>query len=122
MASGFELEGKLEVIGEIQEFSSGFTKREFVVETMDGQYPQMVKFECVKDRTSLTEAFQKGDTVNVHFNIRGNEYKGKYYVNLVAWKLEGGSGGGAPDYAKADMASYGDEDGPPKSRVSEPPA
>jgi hypothetical protein len=32
--------------------------------------------------------------VKVSFDIRGNEYNGKYYVNLSCWKLEGGSGGG----------------------------
>jgi len=32
--------------------------------------------------------------VKVSFDIRGNEYNGKYYVNLSCWKLEGGGGGG----------------------------
>jgi hypothetical protein len=26
--------------------------------------------------------------VMVSFNLRGNEYNGKYYVNLQAWKIE----------------------------------
>lgn len=95
MAQSFELEGTVKVIEEIQTFGSGFTKREFVVEVEDGKFPQSIKFECVKDKTALTDSFQVGDAVKVFFDIRGNEYKGKYYVNLNAWKLERpGSGGG----------------------------
>jgi len=33
-----------------------------------------------------------GDLVCVDFNIRGNEYKGQYYVNLDAWKVATASG------------------------------
>ena len=98
MAQGFQLEGKIHQISEIQTFASGFSKREFVVETMDGQYPQMIKFECVKERTAMTDGLNQGDPVNVHFDIRGNEYQGKYYVNLNCWKLDrvGAQQPGAP--------------------------
>jgi len=88
MSKSFETEGTLKVIGGIQSFDSGFTKREFVVEVHDGKYPQMVKFECVKERTSLTNGMKLEDPVKVSFDIRGNEYNGKYYVNLQAWNLE----------------------------------
>ena len=97
MAQGFQIDGKIHLINEIQTFDSGFSKREFVVETVDGQYPQMIKFECVKDRTALTDGLNQGDQVTVHFDIRGNEYQGRYFVNLNAWKLErAGAGGGQP--------------------------
>ena len=29
-----------------------------------------------------------GSDVEATFNIKGNEYKGNYYVNLQAWKLQ----------------------------------
>ena len=45
----------MKVINDIQTFNSGFTKREFVVQVEDGNYPQMIKFECVKEKTSLTD-------------------------------------------------------------------
>lgn len=86
MAS-FELVGKLKVVLDVQTFSSGFTKREFVV-TTEEQYPQDIKFELIKDKTSLVDAYKPNDTVKVSFNVRGNEYNGKYYVNLQAWRLE----------------------------------
>lgn len=86
MAS-FELTGKLKVVMDEQSFSSGFTKREFVV-TTEEQYPQDVKFELIKDKTSLINTYKPNDTIKVSFNLRGNEYNGKYFVNLQAWRIE----------------------------------
>lgn len=120
MAQSFELEGTVKVIDDIQTFASGFTKREFVVEVEDGKFPQSIKFECVKEKTSLVDDFSVGDPVKVHFDIRGNEYKGKYYVNLNAWKLERpgreGSSGKAGGARKAGAAAAYD-DRPPLSEA-----
>ncbi|MBU6178095.1 MAG: DUF3127 domain-containing protein [Verrucomicrobia bacterium] len=129
MAQSFELEGTVKVIEDIQTFASGFSKREFVIEVEDGKFPQSIKFECVKEKTALIDEFQIGDPVKVYFDIRGNEYKGKYYVNLNAWKLErpgaaggGGrsSGGGRGEPRRNSAPAQGTpyDDGP---TLSEPP-
>ncbi|HCQ79001.1 MAG TPA: hypothetical protein DIV46_03430 [Verrucomicrobiales bacterium] len=89
MANSFELSGILKVLEETQTFASGFSKREFVIEVPDGKYPQMVKFETVRDKIDLLNSMSIGDELKVTFDIRGNEYKGRYYVNLNAWKIEG---------------------------------
>jgi len=94
----YEITGTVKVIMDAQTFDSGFTKREFVVETEE-KYPQQVKIETTQDRVVLVENLKEGDRITVHFNIRGNEWKDRYFVNLQAWKVEkptdGGSGGGA---------------------------
>ena len=118
MANGFELEGTVHLIGDIQTFDSGFTKREFVVEVKDGNFPQMIKFECLKEKTSLTDNLNKGDTVKVNFDIRGNEYNGRFFVNLNAWKIEGTSGGGNA----GPPAESGAANSTPNSTPNEPPA
>lgn len=100
MAS-FELTGKLKTVMETQTFSSGFTKREFVV-TTDEQYPQDIKFELIKEKTTAIDSFKDGDTLKVSFNVRGNEYNGKYYVNLQAWRVEADQNAGAPIPAPLD--------------------
>jgi single-strand DNA-binding protein len=82
-----EIEGSVKLIFETQTFNSGFQKREFVITTKE-QYPQDIKFELVKDRIDLVDAYNVGDDLKVHFNIRGNEYNGKYFVNLQAWRIE----------------------------------
>ncbi len=96
MSAAFELEGTVKEIFDLQTFPSGFSKREFVIETADDRYPQSIKFETVKDRTSLLDSLSKGDKVRVSFDIRGNEFKGRYYVNLNAWKVgKAGEGSGS---------------------------
>jgi len=100
----YEATGKIKVILDTQTFPSGFTKREFVVTIGDSQYPQEVKFELIKDKCSWLDNFQQDQEVTVSFDIRGNEFKGKYYVNLNCWKIlaAGQSAqGGAPQPSSA---------------------
>jgi hypothetical protein len=83
----YELTGAVRLITDTQTFASGFTKREFVVETEDGKYPQLIKLEVVKDNVAKLDKVSINDVVNVSFDIRGSEYKERHYVNLVAWKV-----------------------------------
>jgi len=83
-----QLTGTIKLIGEKQTFDSGFQKVEFVLTTNDEKYPQDIKFEIVQDRVDDFIKFNKvGSVVDVSFNVRGNEYQGKYYVSLNAWKV-----------------------------------
>ena len=83
-----QLTGTIKLIGEVQTFDSGFRKVEFVLTTNDEKYPQDVKFEISQDKVDDFIKYNKvGSYVDVDFNVRGNEYKDKYYVNLSAWKV-----------------------------------
>ena len=104
MANTFEITGTLKVLEDTQTFPSGFSKREFVIEVPDGKYPQMVKFETIRDKIDLLNNLNLGDELTVTFDIRGNEYKGRYFVNLNAWKIQS-SGGSAAGDASADPPS-----------------
>jgi hypothetical protein len=81
------IKGNIKLINETQTFDSGFQKREFVVTTND-MYPQDIKIEMIKDGCAELDKFKVGNNVAVSTNIRGNEYNGKYYVNLQGWKIE----------------------------------
>lgn len=91
----YDLEGTIKLISAVQTYPSGFSKREFVVTTQDDKYPQDIKLELVKEKCDLLNNFKLGDNVKVGFRIRGNEYQGKYFVNLQAWKLEAAGAGGS---------------------------
>jgi single-strand DNA-binding protein len=84
-----EVTGKLKVVMDEQEFSSGFKKREFVI-TTDEKYPQDIKFELIKDKCDDIVKFNIGQSVKVSYNLRGNYYEPKdaYYNSLQAWRLE----------------------------------
>ena len=90
-----EVKGTIKLINETQTFDSGFTKREFVVTTPE-EYPQDIKIEVVKDKCALLDTFKVGDVVNVAINLRGNEYNGKYYVNIQGWKINKADGATTP--------------------------
>ena len=112
----YEAQGTIKIINDIQTFGSGFTKREFVITTADSKYPQDIKFEIVKDKCALLDQFATGQAVNVSFDVRGNEYNGKYYVNLNCWKIQAGSGGGggnqaAPANNSNDMPDFSNNQG-----------
>ena len=101
--SELKLNGKIKLLMDTQTFDSGFTKREFVVTTQE-QYPQDVKFEAIKDRISMLDGLNPGDDVEVSFNIRGNEYQGRYFVNLQAWRITKGASAAAPTPQIPDTA------------------
>jgi hypothetical protein len=95
IAAMYETTGKIKVISDTQTFASGFSKREFVVTTAHDKYPQDLKFEVVKDKCPMLDGFAVGQEVQVNFDIRGNEYNGKYFVNLSCWKLQAADGSAA---------------------------
>lgn len=122
--SAFEIQGKIISISDLQEFPSGFSKREFVLEAMDGKYPQEIKFDCIKEKADLLNSLSKGDEVQVHFNIRGSEHKGRHYVNLHAWKILKGDGGDpdpATNRALSSLEAAFDNEPDPSDGVDDEP-
>jgi len=95
-----DVTGKIKVIMDKMTFDSGFEKQEFVVTTRE-QYPQDIKIEMVKDKINLLNDLSVGDEVKVDINLRGNEYQGRYFVNIQGWRVEklgaeAATGGPAP--------------------------
>lgn len=79
------LTGKIILVEPTQQLTATFKKRQFVIET-DGKYPQQVPFELAQDNCeSIGNKLNLGDTVEVKFDVRGREWKSKYYVNLHAY-------------------------------------
>jgi hypothetical protein len=106
MSTKHEITGRLIVLNDTQTFGSGFQKREFVITTADEKFAQDIKFEAIKDGCAKLDAFKFGDTLKVSFNIRGNEYNGKYYVSLQAWKIEKESDGAQDAHNQAKSNGY----------------
>ena len=100
----YEMQGTVKVLMDEEELSNNFRKREVVIDT-GGEYPQMIKVEFLKDRISQLDGLSAGDSVTVHFDLRGREWNGKYFSNVVGWKLDKGASGSyaAPDRSPATM-------------------
>ena len=86
----FEVEGRLHKKFDTENKTDSFQAREFVIEIDGGGYPQFIKFQLVQDRCALVDAYEEGQTIKVHFDLRGREWNEKYFTNLNAWRIEGG--------------------------------
>lgn len=88
----FDTTGKLFKKYDTESKSEKFQFREFVIEIADGNYPQYIKFQLVQDRCSILDAYNEGDEIKVHFDLRGREWQGKFFSTLNCWRLEGAEG------------------------------
>jgi len=84
----YEIKGKIKQVNEAQTFSSGFTKREFVVTVEDGKYPQDIIFETLQDKVGMLDGLAPETEVDVSFDIRGRAYNDRHFNNLVCWKID----------------------------------
>jgi len=85
-----EIQGELIVIGQTETIGAkGFKKRLAVVKT-DEQYPQTIPVEFTQDKTNLLDNYQIGDIVKIGINLRGTEWKGKYFANINGWQISKG--------------------------------
>lgn len=84
--SKFELTADIIEIMETQTYNKGFKKREFVVET-GGKYPQKILFQTVQDKVDMLDSFNIGDTVSISFDIKGREWKDRYFNSLEVWRI-----------------------------------
>ena len=69
-----EVQGKIKLVGNVQEITDSFRKRELVIVTQE-QYPQTLCVEFVQDKTDLLNDFQEGQEVKIGINLRGREWK-----------------------------------------------
>ncbi len=101
----FEVEGNLYRKFDTEQKTDSFRAREFVLQ-IEGQYPQLIKFQLTQDRCDLIDAYDEGNQLKVHFDLRGREWNDKYFTNLNAWRVEAAEQGAAAA-APAQQSSGG---------------
>lgn len=92
----FDVTGKLIAKFDIVQRTETFRTREFVIETTEDIGGRIInnyiKFQSVQDRTQLVDRFNVGDSIKVHFNIKGTRWEKNgqvnYITNLDAWRIE----------------------------------
>ena len=81
------LKEKMEVNEFTKKDGGKFRKRSFIIET-ENKYNNIVCFDILKDDViQMLDNFSVGNEIEVDFNLSSREYNGKYYHNLVAWRL-----------------------------------
>jgi hypothetical protein len=88
-----EVTGKItkildKVTGHKKDASGTWEKQNFVLET-DEKYNNIYCFEIfgAEKVFKFNEENAVGSLTTVQFNVKTNEYKGKYYTSLQAWKI-----------------------------------
>ena len=83
------------ILKEVLEVQSGtskagkdWQKQEFVIDTGDQFNPIMCFGAFGEDKVNKLKEFKVGDSIEIEFNVQCREFKGKYYTNLDAWKID----------------------------------
>jgi translation initiation factor IF-3 len=90
----YSISGILYQIGQEQQITDTFKKRNIVIETLDPVYKDYITFELIQLNCDLVKDFKDGDRVKVFFNIKGREYQDKntgekkYFNSLRCWNIE----------------------------------
>ncbi len=69
--SGYNITGTIIKIKPTQRITDRFSKREFVLETRDGDYTQTVQLEMHGQNANALDHMSKGTEVNAKFSLRG---------------------------------------------------
>ncbi|WP_020598745.1 DUF3127 domain-containing protein [Spirosoma panaciterrae] len=94
-----ELVGKLiKVLPEVtgQGRNGAWNKQEFVIETLDSQYPKKVCMTAWGDKANDLKQFAEGDTLKATFSAESREYNDRWYTELRAFRIELTDGDNAP--------------------------
>ena len=89
-----EIRGTVIAVGETQQVTEKFKKRDLVVEYAENPtYPEQVKFEASQASCDKLDELRAGDEITVHFNLRGRAWKDKngvnqYFNTLNVWKFD----------------------------------
>lgn len=87
------LQGTIYKVGEVQQISEKFKKREVVIK-IEGDYPQFIGCQLTQDKCALGDNLNIGDEVDASINLRGREWTSpkdgvvKYFNTIEIWKLE----------------------------------
>ena len=88
-----EITGKItkvldKVTGQKKDGSGEWVKQSFILETTE-QYNNLYCFELFGDEKvdNFNKYNKVGSDVKVDFNVSTNEWQGKYFTSLQAWKI-----------------------------------
>ena len=99
----YEAVGKIYKKMDTVQRTDTFRIRELILETIDGQYTQLIKFQLTQNNCEKLDGYNEGDEVKVTFSLRGREYtkegRTSYFTNLDAWKLDPVTAAGASQSA-----------------------
>ena len=88
-----QIEGTLKKKFEITTHGATFKKMEFIIETEDEKYPQIIKMQIVQDKINKVDELPVGTKAKWFFNLKGRTWEnpeGKtiYFNSIEVWRVE----------------------------------
>ena len=70
--------------------TGSFKKRELILSNEDAKFPSVVAVQLTQERVGIPEqiGLEPGDRVDVTGFVRGREYNGRYFTDLVATRVQ----------------------------------
>jgi hypothetical protein len=103
-----QITGIIEHIGEVQQVSDNFKKREvWITIDHDTEYPQTINMELQQDKVDIIDAYQLNQEVEVSINLRGRKWdKGdgsptRCFNTIQIWRISPADGAAAPQHTTA---------------------
>ena len=110
-----EAKGKITKIlekqtGQKKDGSGEWVKQSFTLET-DEKYNNLYCFEVFGEEKveNLNKYNKVGDSVSVEFNVSTNEWKGKYFTSLHAWKVMKSESNQTPEQPQEQAGQFNDD-------------
>lgn len=119
------INGTVKLVGQTQQISERFSKRELVITETAGQYPQHIPIEFANDKTALLDSVAPGEQVTVTCYVNGREYTDRngaprHFLSLRGDRIEKATGATtAPPGPSAATASV---PVPPPPGIADMPA
>jgi hypothetical protein len=82
----YKFKGQLIEKSEIQNVGKT-TKLEFVIKDSSTQWENYAKFDIYGDHIQKLKYVNLNEEIEVVFNVKGRQYNGKVYTNLVAYNI-----------------------------------
>lgn len=89
-----ELQGTIKFIGQTEQVSQTFQKRDVVIMTEESsQYPQPILVQFTQAKCDELNTYQVGQQATISVNLRGKEYQDKqtgqmkYFNTIQGWKI-----------------------------------
>jgi len=63
-------------------------KLSFIVEELEGQYPNSLVIDLIKEKTDIISSYSVWDEVKVSINFKAREYNGRHFTNISGRRIE----------------------------------
>lgn len=87
MAESTTITGTVHKMFPTEQVSDKFSKRVIVIKT-PGEYPQLVPIQFTNKNIEKLDKVLTGQNAVVSYNLRGNEYKEKFYASVEGWMIK----------------------------------